>query len=119
MKIFDPTRRTCICSDFLKADIGYWPWQKYCDCVSLKPDCCTSGWKITLAGSRFVRDNEKRYALIEGEALGIAWALEDSKYFTFGCDDLIVTTDHKPLTKIFGGRALDHSSQKKTLVRKT
>ena len=37
-------------------------------------------WKITLAGSRFLRPAEKRYAYapIEGEALAIAWSLEQS-----------------------------------------
>ena len=105
--IFDPTRRTCLCPDWSKIGIGYWLRQKYCSCDSLKPDCCVDGWKVTLAGSRFLRDGEKDYAPIEGEALAIVWALEDSKYFTLGCDDLIITTDHKPLVKIFGDRALD------------
>ena len=34
------------------------------------------------------------------------WGLEQTKYFTQGCDDLIVVTDHKPLCKIFGDRSL-------------
>ena len=50
---------------------------------------------------------EKRYAAIEGEALAIAWGLEQTKYFTQGCQNLIVVTDHKPLVKIFGDRTLD------------
>jgi len=37
----------------------------------------------------------------------VAWALEDSRFFTLSCDDLVVTTDHKPLVKIFGDRSLD------------
>ena len=32
---------------------------------------------------------------------------EQSKYFTQGCDDLLVTTDHKPLVKILADRTLD------------
>ena len=84
-----------------------WLRQKYCDCESDKPDCCPSGWKITLAGSRFLKDAEQRYAPVEGEALAIAWALLDTKYFTLGCDDLVITSDHRPLTKVFGDKALD------------
>jgi hypothetical protein len=33
--------------------------------------------------------------------------LEQTKYFTQGCSKLLVVTDHKPLTKIFGDRTLD------------
>ena len=43
----------------------------------------------------------------EDESLGIAWGLEQTKYFTLGCDDLLIVTDHKPLVKIFGDRTLD------------
>ena len=53
---------------------------------------------------------ETRYTPVEGEALAIAWALEDAKYFTLGCDSLIITTDHKPLVRILGDRALDEIS---------
>ena len=71
------------------------------------PNCCQDGWKITLAGSRFLQDAEARYAPIEGEALAVAWGLEQTKFFTQGCNDLLVITDHKPLTKILGDRMLN------------
>ena len=61
---------------------------------------------MTLTGSRFLRDAEKRYAPIEGEALAVAWALEDSSFFTMGCHDLVIARDHKPLSKILGYREL-------------
>ena len=35
------------------------------------------------------------------------WGLEQTKYFTQSCDNLVVITDHKPLVKIFGDRTLD------------
>ena len=60
-----------------------------------------------MAGSRFLTGAEKRYAAIEGEALAVAWGLEQTKYFTQGCPNLRVATDHKPLVKIFGDRTLD------------
>ena len=110
VQIFDPTRKTCLSPDWSKTGIGYWLRQKYCNCHSDKPDYCENGWKITLAGSRFLKPAEQRYAPVEGEALAIAWSLEDIKFFTLGCDNLIIATDHNPLTKIFGDRSLDEIS---------
>ena len=107
VQIFDPKRKTCLSPDWSKVSIGYWLRQKYFDCISDSPDCCDSGYKITLAGSRFLRFSEQRYVPIEGEALAIAWALEDTKFFTLRCDNLIVATDHKPLTRIFSDRSLE------------
>ena len=52
---------------------------------------------MTLAGSRFLSSAEQRYAAIEGEALAVAWGLEQTRYFTEGCDNLVVVTEHKPL----------------------
>lgn len=60
-----------------------------------------------LAGSRFVRAPEHRYASVEDEALAVACSLEDTKFSTLACDNLILTTGHKPLVKIFGDRLLD------------
>jgi len=37
----------------------------------------------------------------------VAWSLEQSKYFTQSCEDLVVVTDHKPLVKILDDRTLD------------
>ena len=110
VQIFHPKCKTCLSPDWSKTGIGYWLCQKYCNCNSDKPDCCEDGWKITLAGSRFLKSAEQRYAPVEGEALAIAWSLEDTKFFTLGCDNLIIATDHNPLTKIFGGRSLDEIS---------
>ena len=110
VKIFDLNRQTCLRPDWSSKGIGYFLTQKHCECPGRLPDCCENGWVITLAGSRFLSGAEKRYAAIEGEALAIAWGLEQSKYFTQGCNDLLVVTDHKPLTKIFGDRTLDEIS---------
>ena len=107
VEIFDATRRTCLQTDFSKQGLGYWLKQKHCNCKEETPECCVSGWKVTLAGSRFLRDAEKRYAPIEGECLAVAWALEDTRWFTLGCDKLVIATDHKPLLKILGDKCLD------------
>ena len=107
VEIFDPDRRTCISPDWSTTGVGYWMHQRHCQCDSLTPGCCPDGWRVTLVGSRFLRDAEKRYAPVEGEALAVAWALEDSRFFSVGCHDLVVATDHKPLVKVLGDRALD------------
>ena len=107
VEIFDPSKATCLRPDWSLRGIGYFLLQKHCNCASDLPNCCLNGWKITLAGSRFLTGAEKRYAAIEGEALAIAWGLEQTRYFTQGCQDLLIVTDHKPLTKIFGDRTLD------------
>ena len=33
--------------------------------------------------------------------------MEQTKYFTHGCDNFVVVPDHKPLIKIFGDRTLN------------
>lgn len=72
------------------------------------------GMEITLTCSKFLKELEQRYTPVEGKALIVAWALEDIRFLTLRCDDLViatkdiiniiiilVATDHKPLTKIF------------------
>lgn len=62
VRIFDPSRTTCLTPDWSITGIGYWLRQKYCACNSSTPDCCENGWIITLAGSRFLKTAETRYA---------------------------------------------------------
>ena len=97
-------KKTCLCQDWSKTRIGYFRSQKHCECSSALPDCCEDEWRIMLVGSCFLKPAESRYAPVEGEALVIAWALEQTKYFTLGCTDLLVVTDHKPLVKLLGDR---------------
>ena len=107
VRIFDVTRRTCLRTDWSEKGIGYYLSQKHCECESRTHGCCPDGWKVTLAGSRFLTSTEKNYAAIEGEALAAAWSLEQTRFFTMGCNDLLVITDHQPLVKILGDRRLD------------
>ena len=107
VEIFELGRWTYLRTDYSKTGIGYFLCQKHCACKDISPDCCEDGWRVTLAGSRFLRTSERNYAPVEGECLGIAWGLEQTRYFTLGCEKLIVITDHKPITKIFGDKALD------------
>ena len=107
VQIFDVKKPTCLRTDWSVKGIGHFLLQKHCSCSNDLPNCCSDGWKTTLAGSRFLSDTESRYAAIEGEALGVAWGLEQTKYFTQGCDNLLVVVDHKPLVKLFEDRTLD------------
>ena len=97
VEIFDPKKKTCLRPDWSNKGVGYFLLQKHCRCASGLPSCCPDGWKVTLAGSRFLQDAEKRYAPIEGEALAVAWALEQTSYFTMVCD----------VTKLLGDCTLD------------
>ena len=97
---------TCLRTDWSKEGLGYHLLQKTCSCAGALPLCCNDGWRITLAGSRFNNGAESRYAPIEGEALAIAWALEQTRYFTQGCDRLVVATNHKPLVALLGSKPL-------------
>ena len=107
VEIFDKSKPTCLATDWSKDGVGYWLFQKHCDCPSGDLFCCRTGWKITLMGSRFTHPAESRYAPIEGEALAVAVALDKARHFVLGCLDLTIATDHKPLLKIFGDRSLD------------
>jgi len=121
VKIFDKQRKTCLATDWSKDGIGFWLLQKHCSCISDIPRCCASGWKVTLAGSRFTHSAESRYAPIEGEALAVADSLEKVKYFVLGCKDLIIAVDHKPLVKLLGDRSLEdiHNTRLMKLKERT
>ena len=62
---------------------------------------------MTLVGCRFTSAAESRYAPIEGEALAVVEALNKTRHFVLGCDNLTIAVDHKPLLKIFNDRSLD------------
>ena len=99
LKCFDPTRRTCLRPDWWNWDIGYFLLQQQCACLSTLTERYFNGWRVTLAASRFLSSAEQRYSPIEAEFLAAAWELEQTKYFTQGCDNLVVVTDHRPLKK--------------------
>ena len=81
VRIFDQSKSTCLATEWSKDLIGFWLFQKQCECAKTTPFCCTDGWKITLVGSRFTSVTESRYAPVEGESLAVADALEKARYF--------------------------------------
>ena len=110
VQIFDLNKTTCLRTDWSCKGIGYFLLQKHCACPHITPECCPGGWKVTLAGSRFLNGSEVNYAAIDGEALAVAWGLEQTRYFTQGCKDLLVVMDHQPLVKVLGDKTLDEVS---------
>ena len=107
VRIFDKAKTTCLATDWSKSGIGFWLFQKHCQCPADIPFCCPTGWKISLVGSRFTHTAESRYAPIEGEALAVAYSLDKARFFVLGCKNLVIAVDHKPLLKVFGDRSLD------------
>ena len=104
--------------DWSKKGIGFWLLQKYCTCEVITPICCSTGWKIVIAGSRFTHPAESRYALIEGKALAVVYGLESTRHFVLGCDNLVVATDHKPLLGVLNNRHLGDIKKEKLLSLK-
>ena len=107
IQTFDTRKNTCLQTDWSRDGIGYLLLQQECDCAPSKaPVCCKDGWKLVLAGSRFTKGAETRYSPTEGEALAVAWSLDHARLFVLGCQNLIVSSDHKPLEGILRDRDL-------------
>ena len=82
-------------------------YQKYCDRDWTVTTCCPKGWKVTLAGSRFLRQAERNYWPTEGEMVEVVWSLDDMRFFTLGCRELHIQTDHRALVKLLGNKRLE------------
>lgn len=115
VKLFEPSRPTCLSTDWSNDGIGFTLRQKYCQCKKTSPSCCSTGWHLCLVGSRFTTETESRYAPIEGEALAVAYALHQTRYYILGCPELLVATDHKPLLQILNDRSLNDITNRRLL----
>ena len=71
-----------------------------------------------MAGSRFLKPAESRYAPVEGEALAVVWCLRKAKLFLIGCPNLTLVTDHKPLVKLFDDKELKDIENPRLLAMK-
>ena len=65
-----------------------------------------STWKLVAAVSRYLKDVETRYAMIELEALAIHYAVKQCHMYLSGLSHFDVITDHQPLKTIFNKKDL-------------
>ena len=69
VKTFKVNRPTYLSTDFSRTGIGYFLFQKYCNCATKAGSVCDEDpRKLILAGSRFTSDAASRYAPVEREA---------------------------------------------------
>ena len=93
---FDPTLETRLETDASrKKGYGYVLLQKQ-----------GSEWKLVAAGSRYLKDVETRYAMVELEALAIHYGIKQCHLYLSGLPHFEVITDHQPLKSIFNRKDL-------------
>ena len=108
VRSFKMKRATCLSSDWSMTGLSFFLHWQHCSCPTAKvPDCGNGHWKLIFSGSHFTTDAESRYALVEGEALALIYALESCRMFVLRCPLLMISGDHKPLTAIFGDCELE------------
>lgn len=106
VKTFKLERWLCLVTDWSRMGIGFVLWILKCSCKDINPACCVNIWTVVMVGSRFCTPAESRYAPIEGEPLGVQWALQKTSHFTLGCPKLLMLVDHKPLLGLLTKRDL-------------
>ena len=84
VKSFRPGNWLCLVTDWSRTGIGYVLWQNRCRYQKVHPGCCKDRWVVTCVGSRFCTPTESKYHPIEGEFLGVVWALDKTSYYTLG-----------------------------------
>ncbi len=110
VRAYDMRKPTCLATDWCKEGLGFTLMQKHCKCPGIPDPNCGKGqghWKIIHAGSKTTNDSQKRYSPTEGECLAAAYGLNRCRMYTSGCPNLILATDHNPLTGILNDRRLD------------
>ena len=110
VKTYIPGLKTALVSDWSITGVGYILAQKHCQCSGISMECCRTGWKVISMGSRFLSKAEKNYSAVEGELLGLTWALERTKFWTLGNKELFIFTDHKPLIGMLTNKDFDSIS---------
>ena len=108
VRAYDLQKSTCLATDWSKEGLGFSLMQKHCKCPGVPdPNCGVGHWKLVFAGSKTTNDSQSRYSPTEGECLAAAYGLQCCRMYTLGCPDLILATDHNPLTGILNDRRLD------------
>ena len=106
---FDTKQQMCLQTEWSKSGIRYLLLLKYCNCSDKNTSaCCSEGWKLVFAGSKFTTPSESWYSPTEEKALAGAWSLENARMFILGCLEVITTKDHKPLLGIFTNQELSN-----------
>ncbi len=72
-------------------------------------------WRVVQAGSRFIAPAESRYAMIELECLGAAWAMIKCKSFLEGLPQFELVLDHRPLIPILNDYSMDQLDNQRLL----
>ena len=96
LKVFDPAKTTRLMTDASNTGLSFVLQQKHRDT-----------WQVIQAGSRFLSDPKSRYATIEKEMLGVAWAVKKCHKFLAGLAHFKAITDHNPLLPILNNRRHD------------
>ena len=108
VRAFDLHRPTCLATDWCKEGLGFSLMQKHCKCSGVpNPNCGKGHWKLVYAGSKRTNESQRKYCPTEGECLAAAYGLNRCRMYTLGCRNLILATDHNPLTGILNDRRLD------------
>ncbi len=108
VRSYDLSRPTCLATDWSKEGLGFSLMQRHCKCSgNPDPNCGKGHWKLVFAGSKTTNHSQKQYSPTEGECLAAVYGLNRCRMFTLGCPNLILATDHNPLTGILNDRRLD------------
>ncbi|PAA68329.1 hypothetical protein BOX15_Mlig030097g1 [Macrostomum lignano] len=100
MAYYDQKRKTALHTDASRLNgLGFVLKQKQDD----------DSWKVVQAGSRFISETEKRYAMIELELLAVVWAAKRCRLFLEGLHQFDIVIDHKPLEPILNNYTLTRS----------
>ncbi|PAA50313.1 hypothetical protein BOX15_Mlig015377g3 [Macrostomum lignano] len=98
MAYYDHTRQTALHTDASRLKgLGFVLKQKQDNGI----------WKVVQAGSRFISETERRYAMIELELLAVVWAAKKCRLFLEGLQNFEIIIDHKPLEPILNRYTLD------------
>ena len=81
----------------------------------LKQQQSDGQWRMVQAGSRFITPAESRYAMIELECLGAAWAMSKCQQFLEGLPTFELVLDHRPLILILNDYTLDQLDNQRLL----
>ena len=92
---YDPSKRSVVAADACQDGLG---------AVLFQTDSSGNRRAIAFA-SRSLNDTEKRYAVIEKEALAAAWACEKFNDYILGTE-FTLETDHRPLVPLLSSTDL-------------